>query len=63
MESTETCGDQFDDSVCTRKKNHGGKHVDGRGTDSRWTSWNDAGKARELAEREQRRQQAERETF
>jgi len=56
---SEKCGDTFDDSICTHKKNHGGKHVDGRGTGSRWMSWTNAGKQRELAEREARRKECE----
>ena len=62
VKEQEQCGQTFDDSVCTLRKQHGGKHIDGRGTDSRWMSWSNEGKIRELAERE-RRAEIEKEPF
>ena len=46
----ELCGATFDDAVCTKKKQHFGKHLDERGGHG-WVAWTDAGAARVLAER------------
>jgi hypothetical protein len=46
---TEKCGDTFGKNICTRKKGHGGKHLD-ECPDRGWHSWTDAGKHRVLAE-------------
>ncbi len=60
-EEQPTCGDTFGESICTRKRGHGGKHIDEH-PDRGWQAWTDAGKQRVLAE-QARRAETEAEPF
>ena len=46
----EKCDETFDGSVCTLRKGHGGRHVDGTGGNGP-LSWTREGKQRVLVER------------
>ena len=60
----ELCGDVFNQNVCTKEKEHRGKHSDDR-EGFGYTMWTDGGKQRELAEQAEqaRRAEIEREPF
>ena len=51
MKTKEKCGEEFDGSICARRKGHGGCHVDSVGSKYGPLSWTNEGKLRDLAER------------